>query len=177
MSITYRSVELPDDVDPLVEFLCAHDWQFHGTPRPTPAEVRAMEFVGPDVASFWIIVAGQPVGLIRLFDLGDLDRGSPLFDLRLAPGYRGRGIGTQSVRWLSDYLLTTYPPLHRIEANTRHDNDAMQRVLEKCGYQLEGRLREAWLSDSGTRHDTFVYGLLRPDWVASSRQAGPVDSG
>ena len=60
-------------------------------------------------------------------------------------------------------VFREYPDAHRIEATTRIDNVAMRKVLERCGFQLEGRLRETWPTESGERLDTALYGLLRRD--------------
>ena len=124
-----------------------------------------MEFATADVASFWISDQGETVGLLRVMDLGDIGEGAPLFDLRIAGRHRGRGLGTRATKWTVDHLFSTYPELHRIEANTRHDNDAMQRVLANSGFALEGRLRNAWRGD-GQWFDTMIFGMLRADWRA-----------
>ena len=124
----------------------------------------AVSFATPDTRTFWIVNDGAAVGLVRLLDLGDVDDGSPLFDLRIASEHRGRRFGTAAVKWLSDYLFVEYPVVHRIEATTRSDNAAMVAVLERCGYRQEGLLREAWKSRDGSRHDTLIFGLLRHEW-------------
>lgn len=96
-----------------------------------------------------------------------MTRCSPLLDIRLAAPFRGRGIGVLAVRWLTDHLFTRHARLVRIEATTRHDNTAMQTVLTRCGYRLEGRLVEAWVIDDGTRADSLIYGLLRREWASA----------
>ena len=108
------------------------------------------------------------VGLIRLFDLDDLDNGSPLFDLRIATNHRSRGIGRYAVEWLTAHLFTTYPGLHRIEATTRSDNAAMQAVFARCGYRREGTMLEAWKNADGSRSDTLTYALLRRESTTRS---------
>lgn len=123
-----------------------------------------MTILADDVDSFRIVDADPIVGLIRLLDLTDLDHGSPLFDLRIGATDRGRGLGAAAVGWLTAHLFHRYERLHRIEATTRDDNRAMRCVLERCGYRLEGRLREDWRSECGTRFDTMVYGILRREW-------------
>ena len=152
----------------IVAFLTASEWPFHGAARLSAADAEAIVVSSADTRSFWIRNDGDVVGLVRLLDLDDVDDGSPLFDLRIASGYRGQGFGTAAVKWLSDYLFAEYPTLHRIEATTRSDNAAMIAVLERCGYRHEGRLREAWKSRDGSRHDTMIYALLR-----RSGPAGP----
>jgi ribosomal-protein-alanine N-acetyltransferase len=163
-------VEVPRDHDDLITFLCDDIWPFHGRHRVTPDDVLAMEFASPDVASFWIVDDRAKVGLIRLLDLGDIGDGAPRFDLRIATPHRGRGIGTRATRWIVDHLFGVHSELHRIEADTRDDNRAMQHVLSASGFSLEGRLRSSWHGPDGQRHDTFVYGILRTEW---SRVADP----
>ena len=148
----------------IVAFLGGSDWPFHGATRLSVAEAEAINISNAATRSFWIRDAGTVVGLVRLLDLDDVDEGSPLFDLRIASGHRGQGLGTAAVKWLSDYLFVEYPALHRIEATTRSDNVAMIAILERCGYHHEGLLREAWKSRGGSRHDTMLYGLLRREW-------------
>jgi hypothetical protein len=95
-----------------------------------------------------------------------------MFDLRLRSAYRGRGIGTAAVRWLTGHLFTELPEVRRIEATTRSDNMAMRRVLGKCGYALEARYRQAWpVPGGGPPRDAVGYAILRSDWTAGRADA------
>jgi hypothetical protein len=67
---------------------------------------------------------------------------------------------------MTDHLFSTYPELNRIEATTRHDNAAMQRVFERCRYRLEVRMLDAWTNADDTRSDTVTYAILRREWQA-----------
>jgi RimJ/RimL family protein N-acetyltransferase len=156
----------PADADTVVAFLTEHEWPFHGVPRLSPEAAAAVRVAADDMTSFWIRENGRIVGLIRLFDLDDLDNGSPLFDLRIATKHRSQGIGRFAVDWLTTHLFTTYPELHRIEATTRSDNAAMQAVFARCGYRQEGRMLEAWKNADGSRSDTLTYALLRREFTA-----------
>lgn len=73
----------------------------------------------------------------------------------------GKGIATEAVRLVVDYGFNV---LHanRIEARVYGWNPASARVLEKCGFQLEGRLRRRMLKQ-GERTDQLIYGLLPED--------------
>lgn len=176
--LEFEQVEAIRDHDELVEFLCNDEWPFHGRRVLAPDDVAAMEFSSADVATYWIVDRHRPhrqvVGLVRLLDMSDIGEGAPLFDLRIAGRHRGCGLGTLATRWVVDHLFSAYPEMHRIEANTRDDNVAMQRVLSTAGFTGEGRLREAWGSDDGRWFDTMIYGILRTDWAstgASSSQS------
>jgi RimJ/RimL family protein N-acetyltransferase len=162
---SFRRVSPTQDGDELLRLLCGNAWPFHANPHPTPSDVAGMAIQTSDVDSFWIDVDGDLVGLVRLLDLADLEHGSPLFDIRIATSHRGQGLGTIAVRWLTSHLFNDHPELHRIEATTRVDNLAMQRVVERCGYRREGQLRDAWLSADGSRSDTLIYGITRPEWL------------
>ncbi|HSS40026.1 MAG TPA: GNAT family protein [Polyangia bacterium] len=53
--------------------------------------------------------------------------------------------------------------LHRLEADVDPENARSLRLLEKLGFQREGRLRERWQTQ-GVPRDGIFLGLLRPDW-------------
>ncbi len=166
MTLSFESLVWPDDAEAAIRFLTSNEWPFHGLPRLSYDQAAQVKLAGDDVASFWIRADTERIGLIRAFDLEDLDAGSPLFDLRIAEGARKFGVGRAAVTWLTAHLFSTHVELHRIEATTRHDNVAMQRVFERCSYRLEGRMLEAWKNADGTRSDTLTYAILRSEWRA-----------
>jgi RimJ/RimL family protein N-acetyltransferase len=74
---------------------------------------------------------------------------------------RGKGYGTQCVELSSQYLFE-HTRAHRLQAAADTENAVMQRVLEKCGYTLEGTLRAVpWRE--GNFHDYRMYSLLRSE--------------
>ncbi len=95
-----------------------------------------------------------------IFDLGDP---TPMFDLRIAAASRGNGYGTETVRWLTSRIFSTWADKERIEATTRADNWAMRAVLARCGYAKEAYYRQAWSSPKGAC-DAVGYAILRSDW-------------
>jgi RimJ/RimL family protein N-acetyltransferase len=52
--------------------------------------------------------------------------------------------------------------LHRIEYRHAEGNLASERIARKCGFQLDGRLREAMIVD-GIRHDLLLWSKLATD--------------
>lgn len=52
----------------------------------------------------------------------------------------------------------------RVMADTDPDNVASIRLLEKLGFQKEGRLRGEWETHIGIR-DSLIFGLLREEWA------------
>lgn len=75
---------------------------------------------------------------------------------------RSKGIATESVKLLSDYLFKT-KMINRLEIRMDTKNIASERVAIKCGYQKEGISREANFV-RGKNVDMFAYSLLRSEW-------------
>jgi RimJ/RimL family protein N-acetyltransferase len=162
-----------DQVDALVAFLTASEWPFHASGARLDAR-RAVELVrgwgldGGSTRAWWVERDGHVAGLVRVDDLG-LGTVDPVWDLRIAEGHRGGGLGTATVGWLSGELFRGWPGLRRIEAQTRRDNLAMRTVLRRCGYVKEAHYRRAWPGADGTLHDGIGYALLREDWEHGTR--------
>lgn len=78
----------------------------------------------------------------------------------------GQGYATEAVRALLQWLFDTLD-VHRVEAELDTRNAASARVLEKLGFQREGLRRDDCVVD-GEVSDSWIYGLLRPDWTAAA---------
>ena len=79
-----------------------------------------------------------------------------------APGWQGRGYATEAVRAVLDHLFHV-KGLHRVSAECDARNVASSRVLERAGFQREGRLRQhTWIKGEWT--DDLLYGLLETDF-------------
>ncbi|WP_460154478.1 GNAT family N-acetyltransferase [Pseudomonas sp. S3_G06] len=153
----------------LVTWLTSEEWPFHVNSHLTSDQVNDLVIDGilsaPDALAFWISDGGESrVGLLIIFDMDDIEDGAPRFDLRVRAQFRGSGLGTLAVRWMTSYLFTGWPSLRRIEGTTRGDNIAMQLVLTKNGFVKEGCLRKAWPGSGGFFYDTFLYAILREEW-------------
>ena len=82
----------------------------------------------------------------------------------LAPEAEGQGIATEALQALVTYALSHYP-LHKLVGRCVNGNIASARVLEKCGFQLEGILRHNHRI-AGCWYDDRYYGLLADDVMA-----------
>jgi len=74
----------------------------------------------------------------------------------------GRGLATEAVRAFSRWSFEAFPEVLRLEAGVFGGNAASGKVLEKAGYTLEGRRRNAGWKD-GEAFDIVMYGLLREE--------------
>lgn len=59
----------------------------------------------------------------------------------LNPDYHGMGIATEAVKAVIEYSFDNLG-LHRLEARTVEENTASEKVLEKCGFTLEGTFKD-----------------------------------
>jgi RimJ/RimL family protein N-acetyltransferase len=101
---------------------------------------------------------GTRIGFITHFRFGkQLEIG-----FALIPTERKKGYCTEAVNIMVDYLFLAKSDV-RIQAETNVDNRSCQRVLEKAGFQKEGRLRKSYFV-RGEWKDLFIYSILREEW-------------
>src|SRR6266498_2626432 len=91
---------------------------------------------------FAIEVDGAAAGGIGVFLQEDVERYSAEIGYWLGEAYWGRGLATSAVQRFTEYAFEAFG-LCRIYATVFAWNPASCRVLEKAGYQLEGRLRQS----------------------------------
>ncbi len=75
--------------------------------------------------------------------------------------FAGQGHATDAVRAICRFAFDTVK-LHRVEAACVPGNDRSRRVLEKAGFELEGRAR-AYLKINGAWADHLLFGLVRTE--------------
>jgi RimJ/RimL family protein N-acetyltransferase len=109
--------------------------------------------------NFAIDVAGEAVGGIG-FDLQpDVAHRSAEIGYWLAEEFWGRGIATEALVAVSDYAFASFN-ICRLYAHVFEWNRASARVLEKAGYEFEGRLRKS-VTKEGQTIDQFMYAMIR----------------
>ena len=88
----------------------------------------------------------------------DLEQGRAAVGFWLATDARGRGVATHAVRLIAGWAFAELG-LARLELTCGPDNDASQRVAERCGFTREGVLR-SHMPFKGGRRDTVLFSLL-----------------
>lgn len=161
------------DADPLVEFLSGNEFPYHVARRLTADAAREMvdagRFWSASTTGFWIDANGERVGIVVLEDLDDVAAGgSPLFDLRLAEPYRGRGLGLPAVGAITDLVFKSFTEVTRFEGQTREDNIAMRTTFERAGFVKEAHYRESWPVVDGPPKASIAYAILRRDWESGT---------
>lgn len=78
----------------------------------------------------------------------------------LGEAFWGRGIASAAVVALTEYAFTNFEDLVRIQSRVFSSNPASARVLEKAGYDLEGRQRSS-VFKNGEILDQWMYAKIR----------------
>lgn len=112
----------------------------------------------------WAIILeadGTHIGEVVLNDY-DEDNASIGFRIALNADSRfGQGYGTEATRAVVEHAFGVIG-VHRISLEVYAFNPRAQRVYEKCGFQMEGRLRDA-LQWNGEWIDAVLMGMLSTD--------------
>lgn len=163
-----RPVELEDA--PLLRYLMnepAVTASFVGFNVPVSSEDQArwtatarLEPNGPWHLSIVERASLRAVGLASFTDI-DWRNGSARTAVKLHPDFHGRGLAIDAGLARTAWAFFC-AGLRRLEAQVVDFNDASQRLIERAGYRLEGRRREAIYRD-GRWCDVLVYGLLRSE--------------
>ena len=85
-----------------------------------------------------------------------------LTDLTVAvdPDWQGRGVGSALFGALIDAARQTIPPIGRIELWTGAGNLGAQRLYQRLGFKIEGRMVGRGRLPGGQADDDIVMGLL-----------------
>lgn len=79
--------------------------------------------------------------------------------------YAGQGYVTEAVNTITDFAVR-YLGARRVEIRMDDRNEQSWRVAERCGFELEGILRNERRAADGSLGDTRVYAkVMRPDGV------------
>jgi RimJ/RimL family protein N-acetyltransferase len=111
------------------------------------------------ITNFAIAVDGEAVGGIGLILRDDVYRRSAEIGYWLGEEFWGRGIVSSAVQAVTEYGFEKFD-LCRIFAEVFEWNPASMRILEKAGYQFEGRLRKAVIKDRQII-DACIYAIVR----------------
>lgn len=106
----------------------------------------------------------KPLGKITLFDLNTRNH-SAEFGYYLPDKNRGHGLGSIM---LSKFIQNCFEDdelnLNKLYATTSSNNYQSMKILERHGFNLDGRLREHyWIG--GNRYDQLIYSILKNEWI------------
>lgn len=164
------------DREAFVAFLSSNGFPFHVSAQLDRAEAERRVDSGSwrddENGSFWL--EHNELGTVGVIRLEDLEDSTPMFDLRLAADFRGRGLGAEALRAATDHVFT-HLEADRFEGCTRADNIAMRRTFVACGWVKEAHFRRGWPVTGAEPADAVNYSILRSDWSGGTTTPVPFD--
>lgn len=154
-------------------------WMTNGFPHPYTLQ-DARDWIKHNIS---IAEQGPP----QNFVLVDLTTNSPIGGMGIKPGtdvfahtaeigywlgeeYWGRGIVSEALPAFTQWVWDNRE-VERLWAGVYEGNAASRRLLEKAGYQYEGRMRGHVRKEEVVR-DLHIYGMTRADASAAERSVG-----
>lgn len=125
----------------------------------------------PEVAAWWsepdgfddmlaVVLDGEVVGAIQYEEEEDPEYRHAAIDVFLGARHHGRGLGPDTVRTLSRWLITERGH-HRLTIDPAAANTAAIRAYRKVGFQPVGVLRAYWHNPhTGAWEDGLLMDLL-----------------
>ncbi len=120
---------------------------------------------GTDAAGFSIVLkeTGALIGNISVWGADLKNRDGELAIIIGPKELWGQGLGTEAVRLMLDYAFREMN-LHRVHLHVHAPNKRAIAAYEKCGFEIEGRMREAYFRN-GEWHDRLLMAILQADWL------------
>ncbi|HMX89495.1 MAG: GNAT family N-acetyltransferase [Saprospiraceae bacterium] len=106
-----------------------------------------------------IDLLGQAIGGIGVHPLDDVFAKNAEMGYWLGEPFWNKGYGSLAIKMMIRYAFD-HLPIQRIFARPFGTNTASQRVLEKCGFQLEARLKDT-VYKNGKYDDELIYAVRR----------------
>lgn len=171
ISVSYISHEDLGDICKMLEKDTVCRWLFFG---PNTAEASTAYFSplieSISAALFDERIPESPVFTIRSKESGEFAGQCAILPVDFCPGayligyqiddpFHGRGFGTEACEFLVYYAFT-FTDAYRLNGDTAYGNTASWKIMEKCGFELEGRRKKYWHA-RGEYHDQLLYGLLK----------------
>jgi UDP-4-amino-4,6-dideoxy-N-acetyl-beta-L-altrosamine N-acetyltransferase len=107
---------------------------------------------------------GTHIGNIELFGFHRTHRWSELGVVLGEKAYWGQGYGSDAIRTLLRFAFEELN-LHRVQLRVYEDNERAIRAYRKCGFELEGRMRDA-VFRRGRYYDVLLMSVLDDEFAA-----------
>lgn len=125
---------------------------------------------------YWVVnVDGKDIGVVNLDNI-DLENQRCTWGVYIGEeSERGKGVGQQVELHVMRYVFETLR-LNKFWGQTLESNERMLAIHRKCGYTVEGTLREHIYKDQNF-HNVVVVSILRKEWekIKSNFPIGEAD--
>jgi RimJ/RimL family protein N-acetyltransferase len=170
--LTLRALTLADADVLFAAFADRDTMRFFGDRHGSVADTRALfrhviEGAEAHTSRQWAISACLDRSPDRFTVVGSLSvngivGGTAQMGFILLKEHHGRGFATEAVRAVLDHAFGALG-LHRVTLHIDPENTPSQRVAQKLGFKLEGRMRESF-PVGGRFRDELILGLLEREW-------------
>jgi RimJ/RimL family protein N-acetyltransferase len=110
---------------------------------------------------------GELIGMMGLHRIDWIARIATTGSWIKAPEHRGKGLGSEAKMLLLDYAFNTLM-LRKICSSVLATNQRSRRYNEKCGYRVEGVLKEQIAAD-GRYVDEFRMAIFKDTYLTSTK--------
>ena len=139
-------------------------WEPHQSLSETKSYIRYMQSLSRrGLPSSWAVVlreSGKVVGTMGFMWFSDTNSAAEV-GYSFSKAFWNQGLATEALQAVIRSVFSSLP-LNRLEAQHDLRNPASGRVMEKCGMQKEGILRQR-IRNKGEFIDTVLYAILRAD--------------
>lgn len=136
----------------------------------TARQLRASFLLRTDLTMFMFLQDRKTI--IGSTGLHRMDWSVPRFEIGywVRRTHEGHGYVSEAVTALARFAFSTLEAA-RVEIHCSHRNTRSQKVAERCGFVLEGRLRNHGREATGELRDMMVYALVSTDAAAQALRA------
>jgi ribosomal-protein-alanine N-acetyltransferase len=127
--------------------------------------VRAREFEAGESFRAFVFDRRSPIRVLGNINLTQVQRGafqSCALGYNLAADEQGKGYMTEAVAGVVAFAFATWM-LHRVAASYMPRNTRSAAVLQRCGFQVDGRA-PAYLFINGRWEDHILTSITNPQW-------------
>ncbi len=107
------------------------------------------------------------IGVIRIGDIDWKNKNAEI-GYWLGKKYWGRGLASEAVRLILKFAFEKLK-LHKVYAGLFEENIASRKVLEKCGFRLEGTIRESRFRYKKW-HNELRFGILESEYKKNTSE-------
>ena len=101
---------------------------------------------------------GTIIGHIGLYDIDIVSKKTELGILIADDNYRGKGYGSKSTQLMVNYAFESLG-MHKVTAEVLSENIASIAMFKKCGFSIDGRLRDH-VFKNGRYYDVLSMSIL-----------------
>ncbi|OFI45808.1 GNAT family N-acetyltransferase [Floricoccus penangensis] len=110
---------------------------------------------------FVIELNDEFVGIVELMDIDYIHRNCEI-QIVIITKFRGQGLATEALRKGIEYAFLMLN-MHKVYLYVDVDNLPAVHIYKKCGFIIEGTMRDQFFSN-GEYHDSYFMGLLKNEY-------------